>query len=61
MHLARKDIKIGVLELGYAGLPLAVEFGRKYPTVGFDVERAVRSALRRSLKTTQSFLILNTD
>jgi UDP-N-acetyl-D-galactosamine dehydrogenase len=24
--------------LGYVGLPLAVEFGRKYPTVGFDVK-----------------------
>ena len=29
--------KIGVVGLGYVGLPLAVEFGRKYPTVGFDI------------------------
>lgn len=30
-------IKIGVVGLGYVGLPLAVEFGKKYPTIGFDL------------------------
>jgi UDP-N-acetyl-D-galactosamine dehydrogenase len=30
-------IHIGVIGLGYVGLPLAVEFGKQYPTVGFDV------------------------
>ena len=33
-------LKIGVVGLGYVGLPLAVEFGRKYPTVGFDINAA---------------------
>ena len=33
-----KKIRIGVIGLGYVGLPLAVEFGRRYPTVGFDVK-----------------------
>lgn len=28
--------KIAIIGLGYVGLPLAVEFGKKYPTVGFD-------------------------
>jgi UDP-N-acetyl-D-galactosamine dehydrogenase len=32
------NIRIGVVGLGYVGLPLAVEFGRQYPTVGFDVK-----------------------
>ncbi|MEQ9562706.1 MAG: nucleotide sugar dehydrogenase, partial [Woeseiaceae bacterium] len=32
------NIRVGVIGLGYVGLPLAVEFGRKYPTVGFDVK-----------------------
>lgn len=32
------DLKIGVLGLGYVGLPLAVEFGKKFPTFGFDVK-----------------------
>lgn len=30
-------IKIGVIGLGYVGLPLAVEFGKKYQTLGFDL------------------------
>ena len=31
---------IGVLGLGYVGLPLAIELGTKYPTVGFDINQA---------------------
>jgi len=31
------SINIAVLGLGYVGLPLAVEFGSKYPTLGFDI------------------------
>ncbi|MCG8579761.1 MAG: nucleotide sugar dehydrogenase [Bacteroidales bacterium] len=34
------DIKIAIIGLGYVGLPLAVEFGKKYPTVGFDINQA---------------------
>jgi len=34
-----KKIKIGVIGLGYVGLPLAVEFGKKYPVVGFELHR----------------------
>ena len=30
--------KIAVVGLGYVGLPLAVEFGRKFTTVGFDTD-----------------------
>ncbi|MDD2761514.1 MAG: nucleotide sugar dehydrogenase, partial [Methylomonas sp.] len=33
------NIKIGMIGLGYVGLPLAVEFGRQYPTVGFDINQ----------------------
>lgn len=33
-----KDIRIGIIGLGYVGLPLAVEFGKKYRTVGFDIK-----------------------
>lgn len=32
-----KDANIAVIGLGYVGLPLAVEFGKKIPTVGFDI------------------------
>jgi len=31
------NLRIGVIGLGYVGLPLAVEFGKQYDTVGFDV------------------------
>lgn len=31
--------KIAVIGLGYVGLPLAVEFGKKYETVGFDIKK----------------------
>ena len=29
--------KIAIIGLGYVGLPLAVEFAKQYPTVGFDI------------------------
>ncbi len=29
-------IKIGIIGLGYVGLPLAVEFGKKYNVIGLD-------------------------
>lgn len=32
------EVKIAVIGLGYVGLPLAVEFGKKYPVVGFDID-----------------------
>ena len=32
-------IQIGIIGLGYVGLPLAVEFGKKYNTVGFDLNK----------------------
>jgi UDP-N-acetyl-D-galactosamine dehydrogenase len=34
------SIRIGVVGLGYVGLPLAVEFGKRYATVGFDINQA---------------------
>ena len=32
--------KIAVVGLGYVGLPLAVEFAQKYPTIGFDISQS---------------------
>lgn len=34
-----KDINIGIVGLGYVGLPLAVEFGKSLPTIGFDINQ----------------------
>ncbi len=36
----KKDIKIAVIGLGYVGLPLAVEFAKKYSVVGFDINQS---------------------
>lgn len=33
------DKKIAVIGQGYVGLPLAVEFGKKYPAIGFDIDQ----------------------
>ncbi|MFT7156253.1 MAG: UDP-N-acetyl-D-galactosamine dehydrogenase [Parvicella sp.] len=33
------DLKIAIIGLGYVGLPLAVEFSKKYSVVGFDIDR----------------------
>lgn len=38
MNTELKDVKIAIIGLGYVGLPLAVEFAKKYPTVGFDID-----------------------
>jgi UDP-N-acetyl-D-glucosamine/UDP-N-acetyl-D-galactosamine dehydrogenase len=32
-----QDVKLAIVGLGYVGLPLAVEFGKKRPVLGFDV------------------------
>jgi len=39
-------MKIAVVGLGYVGLPLAVEFGKKYSTVGFDLSSDKVAAYR---------------
>ena len=36
-----KKVKIGVIGLGYVGLPLAFELSKKYYTVGFDLKRKI--------------------
>ncbi len=63
--------RIAVIGLGYVGLPLAVEFGRRYSTVGFDIDAARVSALKSGLDrtlevaaeelSTASELILSSD
>ena len=45
-------LRIGVIGLGYVGLPLAVEFGKRYPTVGFDVSDERIDELRAGIDST---------
>lgn len=47
-----EDAKIGVVGLGYVGLPLAVEFGKHYETVGFDINEQRVKALSAGIDET---------
>ena len=46
------ESRIAVIGLGYVGLPLAVEFGRFYPTVGFDINSDRVEELSKGVDTT---------
>lgn len=45
-------MKLGIIGLGYVGLPLAVEFGKKYPTVGFDINKERIEELKKGFDRT---------
>ena len=47
-----KDLKVAVVGLGYVGLPLAVEFGKKRTVVGFDINQGRISELRQGIDST---------
>ena len=44
---SKEQIRIAVIGLGYVGLPLAAAFGRRFPTVGFDIDSGRVAELRR--------------
>lgn len=46
-------MKIAVIGLGYVGMPLAVEFGRKYQVVGFDIKEDRVNELNAGLDRTK--------
>jgi len=45
--LSINSARVGVIGLGYVGLPLALAFGQEFDTVGFDIDAARVDALRR--------------
>ncbi len=47
-----KKRQIGVIGLGYVGLPLAVEFGKRFETVGFDIGATRVAQLKRGRDST---------
>ena len=47
-----KNTKIAVIGLGYVGLPLAVEFAKKYKVVGFDINAERVEVLRKGIDGT---------
>jgi len=50
--LKNKKSKLAVVGLGYVGLPLAIEFGKKIPTIGFDVKDKRISELNQGIDLT---------
>src|SRR5688572_29187960 len=47
-----QTVRVGVVGLGYVGLPLAVAFGRRYDTVGFDINARRVTELREGRDST---------
>ena len=47
-----RKCRIGVVGLGYVGLPLAVEFGKHFETIGFDVNPQRVAQLRKGRDST---------
>ncbi len=45
-------IRIGIIGLGYVGLPLAAEFGKQFPTLGLDTNKARIQELQAGLDST---------
>ena len=52
LHTRLADIRIAIVGLGYVGLPLAVEFGKQYTTVGYDIHAARIAELRQGQDNT---------
>lgn len=52
MSFSLTNVNIGILGLGYVGLPLAVEFGKKFNTVGFDINQERVIDLSNSVDST---------
>ncbi len=47
-----KEMKIAVIGLGYVGLPLAIEFGKKYKVLGFDINKTRVEELQQGVDHT---------
>ena len=52
--MLKKNIKIGIIGLGYVGLPLAIEFGKKFKVIGYDQNKS-------RIKNLKNFIDLNYD
>ena len=55
-RIEARETRLAIIGLGYVGLPLAVEFGRHFPVIGFDISARRLEELRaghdRTLETT---------
>lgn len=53
MNFSLNNTQIAVIGQGYVGLPLAVEFGKHYPTLGFDINAIRIEQLGNGMDLTQ--------
>ena len=58
-NLDDKKSKIGIVGLGYVGLPLAVSFSKKYKVIGFDINENKIVELKNAIDKTGE--VRNTD
>jgi UDP-N-acetyl-D-galactosamine dehydrogenase len=56
-----ENIKIAIIGLGYVGLPLAVEFGKKYSVLGFDINQLRINELSKGYDRTQEMTALDLE
>ena len=47
-----EKVNIAVIGQGYVGLPLSIEFGKKYPTIGFDINQSRIVELKKGIDHT---------
>lgn len=50
--LDNSNVRIAIIGLGYVGLPLAIEFGKKYPVIGFDINKKRVNELQEGIDST---------
>ena len=53
----KKQIKIAVIGLGYVGLPIALEFSKKFTTVGFDINSNRINSLKKGIDINNEVII----
>ena len=46
------NVKIAIIGQGYVGLPLAIEFGKKYKSIGFDINKSRIDQLKKGIDQT---------
>ena len=49
-------MKISIIGLGYVGLPIAIEFSKKYPTIGFDINQQRVKQLKANIDINQDII-----
>ncbi|MCU0599656.1 MAG: nucleotide sugar dehydrogenase, partial [Desulfobacterales bacterium] len=50
--MASKRMVVGVIGLGYVGLPVAVTFGRQYTTIGYDIKKQMIESYKKHVDPT---------